>query len=373
MIKKFENDLKDNVFNYLKSLEDSENRYHFFPAKDGLLKNGKNLNLGFSCLALKSFYITGLWDQLSNEEKKGWITHINSFQKNISGYPDNSFIDENYLRGFTSLDFSRTSKKLVKKLLNLTTLYSFENDKKIKNDGIRAESKQAISTLFQVEAKNISKYLDFPFKNNEINNFLENLNWKRPWSAGAQFSALCVFSKTQLDENEFLSSSTELGKFIDSIVSKDDGSYYRYSKPERNELINGCMKVLTGLDWLEKPIHYPEKLIVLCIQENPSQEGCDLVDIVYVLYRCHKETNYKEEEVKNFLYNQIALIEKHYFYGIGGFSYYKNKSQVHYYGLKITKGNKVPDIHGTTLLLWALSMIYEIIDSDAISWKVIKP
>ena len=58
---------------------------------------------------------------------------------------------------------------------------------------------------------------------------------------------------------------------------------------------------------------------------------------------------------------------------MGGFSYYINKSQVNYYGLKITKGKNIPDIHGTTLLLWALSMIYEIIGSDKISWKVIKP
>ena len=33
----------------------------------------------------------------------------------------------------------------------------------------------------------------------------------------------------------------------------------------------------------------------------------------------------------------------------GGFSYFKNKSQTHYYGVNITQGNKTADIHGTLL------------------------
>ncbi len=373
MVKAFEEDLIANIFNYLKSLENSKNRFHFYPATEGLLENGKNLKLGFSCLALKSFYITGLWDKLTNDEKQSWTEYINSFQKNNKDFPDNSFIDPNYLSGFEDLDFKRLSKKTIKNFLNLTSLFSFDNDSKIKTDGIRAETKQAISTLFQVNSKNNLKYLDFPFENNEVDNFLTNLNWNKPWSAGAQFSALCVFSKTQLNENQFLITSKQLGSFADSIVNKNNGAYFKGSEPERSELINGCMKVLTGLDWVEKSINYPEKLIDLCLESKPSQEGCDIVDIIYVLYRCQKETDYRKEEVKEFLYNLISLIEKHYFYGLGGFSYYVNKSQVNYYGLKITKGKNIPDMHGTTLLLWALSMIYETTESETISWKVIKP
>tara|TARA_Y100000817_G_scaffold265773_1_gene221733 strand:- start:12 stop:1133 length:1122 start_codon:yes stop_codon:yes gene_type:complete len=373
MVKAFEEDLIANIFNYLQSLENSTNRFHFYPAREGLLDNGKNLKLGFSCLALKSFYITGLWDRLPNDEKQGWIAYINSFQKNNKDFPENSFVDSNYLTGFENLDFKRLSKKTIKSFLNLTTLFSFDNDSKIKTDGIRAETKQAISTLYQVDSKNNLKYLDFPFENNEIDNFLSNLNWNKPWSAGAQFSALCVFSKTQLSKNQSLITSKKLASFADSIVNKNNGAYFKGAEPERSELINGCMKVLTGLDWIETSINYPEKLIDLCLESKPSQEGCDLVDIVYVLYRSQKETDYRKEEVVQFFYNLIAVIEKHYFYGLGGFSYYINKSQVNYYGLKITKGKNIPDLHGTTLLLWALSMIYETIESESISWKIIKP
>ena len=46
-------------------------------------------------------------------------------------------------------------------------------------------------------------------------------------------------------------------------------------------------------------------------------------------------------------------------------------SQVEYYGMQITKGLNYPDIHGTTLLLWALTMIYSIQGSS--EFNVIKP
>ena len=106
---------------------------------------------------------------------------------------------------------------------------------------------------------------------------------------------------------------------------------------------------------------------------KPSHEGCDIVDIIYVLYRCNKETNYKRLQVEEYLENQLDFIEKHYFYGTGGFSYFISKSQNTYYGLDITKGLRAPDLHGTTLLLWALSMIYEIVFPDKDYLKVIKP
>ena len=132
------------------------------------------------------------------------------------------------------------------------------------------------------------------------------------------------------------------------------------------------MKVLTGLDWIDKEIHFPEKLIDLCLNSKPSQEGCDLVDIVYVLYRCSLQTTYKRDDVINYLKDLISLI-KHHSFEDGGFSYFINKSQTHYYGLRISNGPNLPDLHGTTLLVWALSMIFNTINPDESNWNVLKP
>ena len=69
------------------------------------------------------------------------------------------------------------------------------------------------------------------------------------------------------------------------------------------------MKVLTGLDWLDSQIHYPEKLIDYCINNKPLMEGCDIVDYIYVLYRCSKETEYKKQEILKILMNQLMTLE----------------------------------------------------------------
>ena len=57
----------------------------------------------------------------------------------------------------------------------------------------------------------------------------------------------------------------------------------------------------------------------------------------------------------------------------GGFAYFKNKSQEYYYGVKITNGFDEADIHGTTLLTWALAMIFSIIGEPYPRWKIIRP
>ena len=57
----------------------------------------------------------------------------------------------------------------------------------------------------------------------------------------------------------------------------------------------------------------------------------------------------------------------------GGFSYYKDKSQTHYYGVQITNGENQSDLHGTLLCIWALVMVLrnnEKIDNE---YRLIKP
>ena len=133
------------------------------------------------------------------------------------------------------------------------------------------------------------------------------------------------------------------------------------------------MKVLTGLDWLNVPIHFPEKIIDLCLSGKPSQQGCDLVDFVYVLYRCSLETNYRKKDIIKYLENFYETIFNHFYPNQGGFSYGIDSSQKLYYGVEISNGNNEPDIHGTLLLTWALSMIFKITENENYDWKVLKP
>ena len=50
-------DLTQILEEYVYSLNSNENIFHFLPAQSGLTKAGKNLQLGFTCYALKIIYI----------------------------------------------------------------------------------------------------------------------------------------------------------------------------------------------------------------------------------------------------------------------------------------------------------------------------
>ena len=368
----FQKDLQINVKKFLNSLIDSEYPYDFLPVAEYPTKKGKDLKLGFSCLGLKSFYMTGLWESLPSTTQEKWIDYINSFQIDFKDLPRNSFIDQAYLKSYEEKSFSDLLKQYIKKLL-INFSFNFDTDEKKLRDGVRAETKQAISTLYQVDSKNKKPFDDFPKNSEDIIKFLDNLNWQKPWAAGAQFAALCVFAKTQLSDSDFKNTSKVLLDYIDDKADIKTGCYFDKPQPDENEMMNGAMKVLTGLDWLDARIHNPEQLIDFCLNSSPSHDGCDIVDTVYVLYRTTKETDYKSDDINEYLIKIIDVIEKHYFYGIGGFSYFVNKSQTKYYGANIADGKNEPDIHGTTLLIWALSMILEITGDSLLNWKVIKP
>ncbi len=66
----------------------------------------------------------------------------------------------------------------------------------------RAETRQAISALklFNLNPKYIFK--NFPKNTEEIKIFIDKLNWKIPWGAGAHFSALMFLLATSEFKNK---------------------------------------------------------------------------------------------------------------------------------------------------------------------------
>ena len=61
------------------------------------------------------------------------------------------------------------------------------------------------------------------------------------------------------------------------------------------------MKVFTGLDWIDEDIHNPEKIVDFILKSEITNEACDLVDVVYVLFRCSQQTNYRKLDIINFI------------------------------------------------------------------------
>ena len=345
-----------------------KDNYQFNFVNKGLTKYGSKLKLGPACYGLKINYILGNTTN-SNDFTKA-SKYINSFQKNNTNFPPNSFIDETYIKYFRMKNLNVSIKHKTKEILGATNFKPSYSKKIYIQKSIRAESKQAISTLFQIGSRNEFPYLDFPNTKPSISNFLNQQNWSLPWDAGAQFSGLCVFSSTQNYDNK-----KELKEYLLKDISKranqENGFYYSGTVNSSSQLINGAMKVLSGLNWLDAEIHFPEKLIDSTLSIKPSSEGCDLVDAIYVLYQCSLQTNYKRLEIKEYFLEVINLIKLHQ-HAEGGFSYFLNKSQTHYYGLKVSKGLNEPDLHGTTLLMWAVAMVFNFIDENEKQLRTLK-
>ena len=363
--------LSEGVLSYLNTLENKNKKFDYNPCKEGITEAGREISLGFSCYGLKTLYTINKWDTLSNKVKNEWGEYINYFQKKISKFPDNSYVDNKYIKHFEKFNIKHTSKDGAKSVLNIIKSNKYRTRKEQLIDSIRAETKQAIVTLKQVSFQNKFIYDDFPKTSKDLCSLLDSYDWSKPWSAGAQFSSFCVFTKAQVEENKEYSKS--LIEYIDNKVNVEDGFYYEGSQPNFTQLVNGSMKVITGLDWLGVPIHYPEKLIDVCLSREPSQSGCDLVDYVYVLYRSSLQTDYKRKEIVAYLDQILELIFSHYYEEEGGFSYNIGSSQKLYYGVEISEGNDQPDIHGTILLTWALAMIFQISENDQFNWNVLKP
>ncbi len=348
------NVLKNELIGFIHSL--NKGKFEYTPALKGVTKIGESINLGFNCYVIKCLYMLDEWVNLNTSLKDDWVSYINSFQSTKNNFPGNSFVDDNYIKFFNEGINIRSLKYFTKDVLNYFG-FNYESKEIYLNSSIRAETKQAISTLNQINHKNEDLYLEFPKTEIELNSYLNSLNWEKPWSAGAQFASLCVFVDTQLQEKENKLCKKVLIDFVDYLVDKDSGFYFKGNTPSNQEIINGTMKIITGLDWINYEIHFPEKVIDQCLKISVNSEGCDIVDIVYVLYKCSLITDYKKKDIDNYFDNVLIEIMKHYLKKDKGFSYFINKSQTHYYGLKITKGMNTADIHGTTLLLWAISMI----------------
>ncbi len=364
--------LKDNLTRFLATLKVKGHLGRFYPCAKGVTNEGREISLGFSCFAAKIYYTLGLWDELSMNERAEWIAFIRSFQ--VDGNPTsdrvsiNAFIDEpvvNYLA-----DKEHSYRPLIARIVKPRHLTHLQRT-------IIAETKQSIATLAQIGEKTDRPYRGFPARPTAVRRYLKRFDWTQPWGAGAHASALSVFLKSQspafLKEEENNKLLAVCIHFLDEVADKESGGYFLGDLPEQGMLINGAMKVLTALDWLEVPVHYPERLIDTCLVQPPSSEGCYLVDYVYVLYRCSLQTNYKREEVKSCCYTILDMIKKHFNPEDGGFSYNVGLSQSSYYGVPITKQSAVSDIHGTCLLTWAVAMILEIMDNHIDDWKVIRP
>jgi hypothetical protein len=337
-------EIKNKLPHFLNSMKGKNNKgFYRYSYSGDILGEKFRWGLGNSVFALKIYYsICQNPDNLSDIEK-----YIQKFQHKNGEYfdPFVRWISLPFRAYFAikELDYNRFDHKFTR----------------------RGETRQAISALKLFNFKPKYIFNDFPQTQTNIQDYIENLNWKSPWGAGAHFSALMFFlSVTDLP------GKNELIEFTINTIKKyqrDDGCWYT-GKPSIQQKINGAMKVISGLKAAASMAGYNNgkvefnkvnALIDTALLASNEEHACDNFNLVYVLRYANElaKSNYKYNEIEDFMQKRLDIYKQFYFQEFGAFSFYKNKANSNYYGAIISKGRNEPDIHGTVMFIWGLSVI----------------
>ena len=362
--------IRDDIAAFMARLRVPGHAGRYRPCPDGTALAGEQAALGFSCFALKIAYTLGLWQRLSEAEQDGWLAFIRAYQVlDPASAHHSAFVDPHLIAGVAPLPPEGLRERARRWLAG----HARPDPQR---DAIRAETKQAIATLAQVGAAPRLPYGGFQQDETALLQRLNELDWRNPWSAGAQTAGLAVFIRSQgplLDGVDAAALIETTARFLDGVADPETGAYFRGGPPQRGRLINGAMKVLNALDWLEAPIHHPERLIDTALQQGPPPAGCHVVDWVYVVHRCGLQTGHRKPEIQARCLEVLQTIKGHQHRQDRGFSYQPGRAQNGYYGATISRGLDEGDIHGTCLLVWALSLIADILEEDGLGWHIIRP
>lgn len=355
--------LSESVPAYLAKLRSGDQPGRFIPCLRGATPIGREMALGWSCFALKTTWMLDRWSILTEMEQGSWLRFLQSFQR---GDGENAFADPPEI---AFLDTYIPWRERVRGWLGLT-----ETTRSARAITL-AETKQAIATLEQVNGSTLRVFNGFPSTPEEVRVWLEAQDWSQPWGAGGQAAGLVVFIKTQAPK--FLPAAqveallAVCRDFFQSLADPITGGYFRGRCPAHGELINGAMKILTALEWLNVEPHYPAQLVATTLRERPAGRGCHLVDAVYVLHQCHNGRE-ASSVVRDFCLSIFAEI-RHHAKPDGGFSFYRNKAQDIYYGVPVSRGLAESDIQGTCLLVWAIAMIWKLLSPGTAAWRPMRP
>jgi hypothetical protein len=297
---------------------------------------------------------TGIWESWDIDKKEKCIEFINSFQRKDGFFYDKWIYKNNPLK----------VKNYVSYLLNRSEKPLPISKSRILN--IQAETRQDFPILL-----NSGKIPVFqaPLAFNDINSiksFFYSLNWEKPWSAGSHLSHQIVFLTINykfygLNEKIYNQYIDLILSLLNDIRDEKTGTWYT-GNPSNLEKINGAMKIFTGLQWIERPYPDCSNLLDFAMNQGFHFDGCSFFNRLFVVYNCIKSNNeyLNRYDFKNFIIEVLEIIEK-FKKDDKGFSFFIKKSQTKYYGVFVSKGLNESDLHGTSMIIWSVSIIAELL------------
>lgn len=330
---------------FLNNMEGNKLGFYRYSKSGDLYGEDINWGLGNAVFAVKILYALNLIEKIPKNKSDCLAKFIKSFQQK-----DGYFFDPLIQKKARINNFITSLKNL--------------NFKDINGEKIKiAETRQSISALNLLKDRPNIDFNKFPTTEKDIQIYLKKLNWEKPWGAGSHFSHLLFFLQNSkiINKEKLIDFSID---WINKIQNKSDGSWY-LGNPTSQQKINGAMKIITGLIATDrKKFRYSKKLIDLCLSEKNNSHACDNFNIIYVLKYSNaiNNNNYRYDEIRDFCYNRLRIYREYYHPECGGFSFFRNKANDFYYGARITQGLNEPDIHGTVMFLWGISIIAQIIE-----------
>jgi hypothetical protein len=344
--------LKEKVLKFIQHQKSNKIKgYYKYSYSGDLIDENKHCNVFGSIFALKIYFTLGI---ALNSDIYEAANHIKTFKNKNGNIYDKYIYNNSFL------------KNALLSLVN-NDLYNIFNTKYIV-----AESRQAYSSLMLYNLLPETTFIKTPKSRKELNHYLKKLNWNNPWAAGSHFSHLLFFYKLALQyrfisNNEFDDLTDYTIQYVNQFQNKYNGGWFKGNQDERL-IVNGAMKIISGLLSVNK-VHfkYPEKLIDLCLGITKDYHACDNFNIIFVLNYASKllNKNYRQNEIEIFAINRIKKYMEYFKSNQGGFSFFPNKSNHCYYGARITKGLNEADMHGTTLFLWGIAIITQILGIES--------
>ena len=344
--------LRDRVRGFLEKLRsNSRPEFYRYSLSGDLHGEERHWGLGNTVFAVKILYTLGDIEKMASPRKKKLADFITSFQR-----ADGLISDPLIYR-----------LSLLNNIKHAVRTFDFSNINGVKTG--RAETRQSMSSLQLLGEKPKFLFADIPYTPEGVDRFLAALDWSDPWSAGSHFSHLLffyeynaeVFGYRPAESRELISWAID---YVNRMQSKHEGVWYRGTGTSLQLKINGAMKILTGLKAAQRmSFSYPERMIDLVLSALNDEHSCDNFNIVLVLKYANEMTggSHRLAEIQDFCRRRLLIYRQYYHPDVGGFSFYKGRSNTTYYGARITKGLNEPDIHGTCLFLWGIALITQIL------------
>lgn len=305
-----------------------------------------------TCFAMKIAWQTGIWGDWPQGKKDACIRFIQSFQRG------DGFFYDSWLHVKSRVNI----RDLVSALLGRVS-WRYLLRKKI--DNLRAETRQSASTLLMVGSSPLGALPVEVNSADDIKKYIQALDWTNPWAAGSHFSHLIFFlvvnnysfgTPKKLDEL-LAACLAEINSYFDI----ESGTWFA-GNPANDIKVNGAMKILTALQWME--MSYPDlrRLMDFALEQSFVPDACGLLNRLFVVQQAGKGVAPEYKRCERLNLAQRALSELVGFQNEdGAFSFYCNKSQPNYYSAKVSAGQSVSDLHGTVMITWAIAIALEII------------